>query len=43
MSELETGLIDRGELNLEKPFLQFNVKKKYVWEELLALLNTRHH
>ena len=24
------GLVDRGELNFDKSFLQFNVKKKYV-------------
>ena len=35
MPEIDAGLDDGGELNFEKPFLQFNVKKKYVWEELL--------
>ena len=28
MFELEIGLIDWGELNFDKPFLNFNVKKK---------------
>ena len=28
MPELEIGLVDGGDLNFDKSFLQFNVKKK---------------
>ena len=28
MSELKTGLVDRGEFNFNQSFLKFNVKKK---------------
>ena len=28
MPELEVGLADRGELNFDQSFLQFNAKKK---------------
>ena len=30
MFELEIELIDGGELNFDKSFLHFNVKKKYM-------------
>ena len=28
MPEVDIGLVDRGELNFDQSFLQFNVKKK---------------
>ena len=35
MLELEIGLVDKGELILDKSFLQFDVRKKNLCEELL--------
>ena len=32
MPELEIGLVDGGDLNFDKSFLQFNVKKKNICE-----------
>ena len=32
MPELEIGLADGGDLNFDKSFLQFNVKKKNICE-----------
>ena len=50
MLELGTGIVDGGELNFVKSFLQFNIKKKIfgkgyfkrtlsIW---LEMLNTKH-
>ena len=35
MLELEIGLVDKGELILDKSFRQFDVRKKNLCEELL--------
>ena len=35
MLELEIGLVDKGELILDKSFFQFDVRKKNLCEELL--------
>ena len=32
MPELEIGLVDGGDLNFDKSFLQFKVKKKNICE-----------
>ena len=32
MPELEIGLVDGGDLNFDKSFLQFNLKKKNICE-----------
>ena len=32
MPELEIGLVDGGDLNFDKSFLQFNVRKKNICE-----------
>ena len=37
MPELDIGLPDGGELNFDQFFLQFNAKKKNIWEELLLI------
>ena len=37
MPEIETGLLDGGELNFDQYFLQFNVTKKYMQRVLLDL------
>ena len=33
MTELEVGLVDEGEVNFDRYFLQFDVKKKITCEE----------
>ena len=35
--ELETGFFSGGELNFDKPFLQFNIKKHCIRKFLLDL------
>lgn len=40
MPEIEAGLDDGGELNFEKPFLQFNVKKEKICMGRVTLKET---
>ena len=37
MPELDVGLVDGGELNFDQSFMQFNVEKKNIYEELLLI------
>ena len=41
MLELEIGFVDGGEINSDKPFLQFNVKKNYM--QRVNLNNLEEH
>ena len=37
MPELDIGLVDRGKLNFDQSFLQFNVKERNIYEEFLSI------
>ena len=39
MPEFDIGLADGGELNFDKSFLQFNLKKKYMGKVILPKLS----
>ena len=42
MPKLEKRLVNLGELNFDQSFLQFNVKKKNIWEELFKRIFSEH-